>query len=346
MKKKFLTAAVCFLFVLVFALCSCSENSSNGQIEKINASINHVSVDESNIDWENIPLTPESEFETKIMGDEIDIIGYLGHESTVNIPQNIAGKPVKHINIKDCEDIVNLKIPDGLTYLPSAAFSNCTHLVNVYLPDSIILINFMLFDGCTKLTNINIPKNVKFIDPYAFRGCSSLLNIDFPDSVEYIGLEAFKGTPWLEKQRSENPMVVVNDILVDANTFTGEEYEIPEHITAISEGAFWNCTNLKSVTIPDGVKEIGSFTFHNCSNLTDINIPENVTVIDGYAFSGCNKLVDLVLPDSVEEIEKTAFQGSKNIVVKYKNKTYDYAHIEELYELLPKSAKNDLDRLK
>lgn len=174
-----------------------------------------------------------------------------------------------------------------------------------------------------------------------------MLNIDFPESVKSIGLEAFEGTPWLENQRSENPIVIVNNVLVNATTFTGETLEISDHITAISGGAFSDCTNLKSVSIPNGVEEIDSFTFYNCTNLTEINFTENIKLIEGYAFSKCKNLVNIGLPDSVEEIDKTAFNGSENILVTYKNNTYDYAHIEALYELLPYNInRNLMDRLK
>jgi len=38
-------------------------------------------------------------------------------------------------------------------------------------------------------------------------------NITIPNTVISIGSNAFSVTPWLEEQRKENPMVVVNGIL-------------------------------------------------------------------------------------------------------------------------------------
>lgn len=69
MKNRILSVALCSLFIC--ALCGCSENSANGQVETINGSINNASIESSNINWENVPLTPESDFETKILSDEV-----------------------------------------------------------------------------------------------------------------------------------------------------------------------------------------------------------------------------------------------------------------------------------
>ena len=50
------------------------------------------------------------------------------------------------------------------------------------------------------------------------------------------------------------------------------------------------CSGLTSVTIPNSVTSIGDGTFYNCSSLTSITIPNSVTSIGEKAFAKCSYL--------------------------------------------------------
>ena len=59
-----------------------------------------------------------------------------------------------------------------------------------------------------------------------------------------------------------------------------ENYKLPNNVTSIGNGAFYNCTRLTSIVIPDSVTSIGSNAFSGCTSLTKITIPDSVTSID------------------------------------------------------------------
>ncbi|MBQ2097723.1 MAG: leucine-rich repeat domain-containing protein, partial [Bacteroidales bacterium] len=69
------------------------------------------------------------------------------------------------------------------------------------------------------------------------------------------------------------------------------------------------CSSLTSINIPDGITTIDEGTFWECSSLTSINIPEGVTTIKEYAFSDCNDLKSITLksanPPILDEEENT-----------------------------------------
>lgn len=91
---------------------------------------------------------------------------------------------------------------------------------------------------------------------------------------------------------------------IGANT---EHYNIPNNYFYISESAFENRTNLKTVTIPGGVTTIGMRAFLNCSSLEEITLPPRLTRIGSNAFRGCRSLKSITIPRSVTTIGVNAF---------------------------------------
>lgn len=79
-------------------------------------------------------------------------------------------------------------------------------------------------------------------------------------------------------------------------------------VTSIGKAAFYNCTNLTSVTIPNSVTNIGEAAFYNCTNLTSVTIPNNVTDIGYMAFRYCNGLTSVTIPNGVMNIGNCAFE--------------------------------------
>ena len=89
------------------------------------------------------------------------------------------------------------------------------------------------------------------------------------------------------------------------NDFNGSEYPweqdqivkvvIGNGVTNIGRYAFYNCSNLTSVTIPASVTEIGDLAFYGCAKLTSVTIPAGVTSLGYGLFMNCSSLTALTV---------------------------------------------------
>ena len=82
---------------------------------------------------------------------------------------------------------------------------------------------------------------------------------------------------------------------------------LPESITSILGRAFCGCTNLRSINVPNSVSFIGAYAFYGCSNLASIIIPQNVSRIYDSVFERCTSLSSIDIPDGVTKIGIRAF---------------------------------------
>jgi deoxycytidine triphosphate deaminase len=109
---------------------------------------------------------------------------------------------------------------------------------------------------------------------------------------------------------------MINGLLVTSiggSAFLGSgvtSVTIPNSVTSIGAGAFWNCGSLTSITIPNGVTFIADGTFYECVSLASVTIPNNVTTIGSHAFDGCTSLASVTIPSRVTTIGDSAFSGS------------------------------------
>ena len=246
------------------------------------------------------------------------------------------------------EAITKVIIDSGVTYIGDKAFSNCIKLSSVTIPDSVTSIGYCAFGYNPSLKSIVIPPSVTSVDNEVFCLCENLTSITIPESLTSIGEFVFHGTPWLEAKRAENPLVSINNILIDGLACEGE-ITIPSNISYIFDSAFCQSEKLtainvdkdnkyyssengvlfnkdktaieaypigntaKEYTIPDSVVSIENQAFIRCENLTSITIPKGVKSIGEYAFYECDGFSSIEISDTVENICDYAFTNCSSL---------------------------------
>ena len=162
---------------------------------------------------------------------------------------------------------------------------------------SVTSIGHSAFDGCRGLTSITIPNSVTSIGDWAFEHCTGLTSINVASGNNYY---------------SDNNGVLFNKKKTELIRYpegkSQTSYTIPNSVTSIGVGAFFDCTGLTSITIPNSVTSIGDGAFEWCTGLTSITIPNSVTSIEGWAFNVCTGHTSITIPNSVKSIGDGAFE--------------------------------------
>jgi hypothetical protein len=115
--------------------------------------------------------------------------------------------------------------------------------------------------------------------------------------------------------------------------------KIPDSVTSIEQYAFWDCSNLMSVTIPESVTSIENMTFRNCSNLTSVLIGNKVTSIGRWAFKDCLNLTNIKIPGSVTSIGSMAFSGCISLKdITFLGNAPSNSIVSDVFENLPSEA--------
>lgn len=107
--------------------------------------------------------------------------------------------------------------------------------------------------------------------------------------------DAFEATIRVNKYEDGMGMIVFDKIIEKIGRYAFEgcpifTIQIPNSITLIESGAFYNCVTLESFVISDNIKEIGYHAFYGCSTLKSLIIPKTVLSIGEEAFAECTGL--------------------------------------------------------
>ena len=126
----------------------------------------------------------------------------------------------------------------------------------------------------------------------------------------YTGSSASLSIP--SKISSYNVTAIADDAFSGNTTITS--VTIPSSVTSIGMSAFYDCVNLKTVSLSSSVKQISNATFNGCSALTSITIPSTVTSIGDGTFAYCTSLKTVTLSGSnLTSVGSSAFMGCSSL---------------------------------
>lgn len=132
-------------------------------------------------------------------------------------------------------------------------------------------------------TTITIPDDIEEIKDFTFAYFNQINEFIFSGNTKKIGIGAFTGANGFS-----------------SITLTGVE--------EIDNAAFYNATNLESITFDNTLRIIGASTFYYCTSLDNVVIPEGTKTIYDGAFNYCTSLKNISIPNSIESFGQYMFE--------------------------------------
>lgn len=261
------------------------------------------------------------------------------------------------------ESLENINLPSTLDTIGKSAFMDCVKLNRITLPENIKNLGRDTFAGCENLFEVNLNSGLETVGENAFLGCD-LNEIEIPETVSTIKDHAFgftfdgndyqkvpgfvikgyKGSA-AEQYAKDNGfdfeditpipysyIFVDDDIeIIDYYGTNKEDVVIPDEIDGhkvlyISQNAFKDHSEIKTITFPAGIKKITSGAFINCTSITEFKLDssnDDFTVEDGAVYSKDKTILwvypagseknDFTVPASVNEIASYAFNSSVSL---------------------------------
>lgn len=242
------------------------------------------------------------------------ILEYTGSDSSLSIPQEMDGHPVRSIGEKafyECDSLTEVELPEGLTAIGKNAFSVCISLKKIELPESLASIGYGAFSSCRSMERFVVsPENAHFaaIDGVLYEKTTKTL-LAYPRGRQDAAFAVPEG------------ISVIGDYAFPYCNFL-TEVELPESLTTIGQGAFAACGLLRKIELPEGLTTIGTDAFLGCKSLTEIEFPEGLTNIGDHAFILCESLTKIKLPESLTTIGDGAFDNCESLTLVVEKGSY------------------------
>ena len=201
------------------------------------------------------------------------------------------------------------------------------NLKHVVIPASVTQIGYDAFNSCTNLESVEIQGHPN-IGNQAFRNCGKLTDVEVAGGGAYtLGTDVFTYSHVTNVILGEG-LVSIPWRFVYGNTYLNS-ISLPASLVGVNGQAFYECTNLETVTFADGsvCEGIGNSSFYGCSNLTSITLPDSLISIDMSAF-GRTGLTSIVIPDNVVSINSDAFGNCASLASVHIGKKVNSAYVK------------------
>lgn len=246
------------------------------------------------------------------------------YNSDIILPNNIFAR---------CVDLTRVTLHNDIVAVGFGSFSGCTGL-SQFESKAIERIGEQAFYQCTSLESLTLPNNVVSINNHAFYRSSGLTTLVFQANTQLQSVNAavFKDTALTtfsvdaanQYYTTNGNLLLTKDgktVLLAAISHNYGDYTLDASIENIANGAFsganinsiatqgniaiddyafYDCSNLTTVTLAAGSQAtIGQYAFNSCTQLTTVNNLDTATAIGDYAFASTG-IAQVDIGDNVE----------------------------------------------
>lgn len=223
-----------------------------------------------------------SELQEVVIPESVDSIGPLafGRSTSlkkINIPLKV--RTIGERTFDSCNNLTNISLSNGLEEIKEEAFNMCSNLTDFHFPPSLRIIGKKAFSNASKFENIEFSNSLENIGEKAFEQTYITGSLTIPASVTKWGSESF-----YYLSNIDTVIICSNSVVPDgAFAYSAiKAVKIGKGVPGISNGIFYNDSQIKRIEIEDGLKFMGDNNFGGC--YTNITIPNSVESIGIHNF--------------------------------------------------------------
>lgn len=226
-------------------------------------------------------------------------------------------REMKTLLLFPCGIMSDYIVPDGVEIIEQYAFQEAK-LTSVTLSDSVTTIERGAFMDCRNLSSVYLGRDFVNLRPDAFLGAYELSYFDLSPENQHFSIDEngvlFNSDRTIlcqyPKTNFEKYFVPDSVSKIAKGAFTSCRFLSAldlNHASILEEDAFSDCSALTEITFADGTYIIPSRCFYNCINLKTITMPASIGRIDRLAFLGCERLESAYFWGDCPKISEEAF---------------------------------------
>lgn len=254
--------------------------------------------------------------------DSVQTIGQFAFDGATSLQTVEFGSgltAVSYAAFQLCTSLSELKFSEDnhITYIDEYAFLDCDSLVSVTLPEGVTDIAYRAFSNMGMLTTVSLPDSITHISKEAF------VNSKFYADSIAAGDVLIYADDWIiacnSTIKSQLTNIQGNKLINNCNTILGDSDDIvlatiKDDTYGIADSVFREYKSLTTLQMPDSVKIYGRYSFAYCNLLRRVTSnPNSVEIIDSSAFAYCTGLTSISFAEGLKNIGTYAFMGCSNL---------------------------------
>lgn len=182
---------------------------------------------ESQYNEEELALMEDYSF-NKVNGGYEIFANHTDFSGQVVLPTIFQDEPIVVIAdnaFKNCAEMTEIVIPEGVTTIGKSAFAKCDNLKRVCVPDSVAKIERVTFadpgafEDCVNLESVSIGNGITALQYHTFGNCENLKELHVSSALQEIDSYAFVGCGKISDIYFEGTVGQWNDVTIQDNAF-------------------------------------------------------------------------------------------------------------------------------
>lgn len=188
-------------------------------------------------------------------GTEVYLVGYLGNDEDVVIPDNVTR--INRYAFYYNQDIKSVTLGVNILNIQQGAFCCCFNLRSVTVLGVNTNVEYYSFESCYNMVELINKTGGYLNNEYEYHRHAPVYHQISNESESWLNEDA-------------NGFITVengNEVYLVGYEGNASEVVIPENVTIISNYVFYNNKTIKSVVIPENVKSIRDSAFYGCESI-------------------------------------------------------------------------------